>query len=135
MILYHSPPVLSSTQAGVIRRIFVKLLLTAGCACFRPWVYIVGTFHLRLGNFYLSECDVCIRLCLHPPVGMLCQRHFICGSVTFICTKRRAAAQLQQPLLLFVSESLYRVKLCCTVCGVIAEKYAYSHGEAHRKHY
>ena len=85
MILYHSPPVLSSTQAGVIRRIFVKLLLTAGCACNRPWVYIVGTFHLRLGNFYLSECDVCIRLCLHPPVGMLCQRDFICGSVTFIC--------------------------------------------------
>jgi len=46
---------LSSTQAGVIRRIFVKLLLTAGCACFRPWVCFFGTIHLRLGNFYLHK--------------------------------------------------------------------------------
>lgn len=55
MILYHSPPVLSSTQAGVIRRIFVKLLLTAGCACFRPWECFVLSFHLQLGNYYLHK--------------------------------------------------------------------------------
>ena len=70
MILYHSPPVLSSTQAGVIRRIFVKLLLTAGCACFRPWECFVLSFHLQLGNYYLSKHQVS-RLNLQPPVGML----------------------------------------------------------------
>ena len=72
MILYHSPPVLSSMQAGVIRRIFVKLLLTTGCACFRPWECFVLSFHLQLGNFYLFELQAIIRLCQPPPVGVFC---------------------------------------------------------------